>query len=110
MKSEEIDKLTEVEAKDLLKDFYNSPYCDIYFSIKNQIKKLSKEIENTKIDFIEDSAPFKNFIVWGEKSLAITNNLQEILTKIDKKILQEQQNKRLAADEGSVESYISKNK
>jgi hypothetical protein len=108
MKSEEIDKLTEREAKDLLQEFYNSPYCDIYFSIKGQIKKLSKDIENTSIDFIEDSAPFKNFIIWGEKSLTLANNLEQILSKIDKSILQEQQDKRLAADEGSVESYISK--
>lgn len=106
MKAEEIDKLTEKEAKKLLKEFYNSPYCDVYFSIKTQIKKLSKEIENADIDFKEDSAPFKNFVTWSKDSLTITSNLEQILAKIDKSILQEQQDKRVMAEDGSVESYI----
>ena len=69
---------------------------------------LSKEIEKTKIDFKEDSAPFKNFVTWSEKSLTITSNLEQILAKIDKTILQEQQERRTKAEDGSVESYIRK--
>lgn len=108
MKVEQIDALSEKEAKELLLEFYNSPYCDVYFSIKSQIKKLSKEIENAQIDFKEDSAPFKNFVTWSEKSLTITSNLEQILAKIDKTILQEQQDRRTKAEDGSVESYIRK--
>lgn len=104
MKAEEIDLLSEVEAKGLLKEFYNSPYCDVYFSIKNQIKKLSKEIEDTDIDFKEDSAPFKNFILWSKESLTVANNLEQILSKIDSNVLIEQKKKRLQAREGSIES------
>lgn len=110
MKAVDIDRLTEKEAKSILKDFYNSPYCDIYFSIKTQISKLSKEIESTDIDFKEDSAPFKNFIIWGKESMNLTNNLENILAKIDTTILREQEAQRLSAEEGSLESYISKKK
>ena len=81
MKVEQIDALSEKEAKELLLEFYNSPYCDVYFSIKSQIKKLSKEIENAQIDFKEDSAPFKNFVTWSEKSLTITSNLDRYLLR-----------------------------
>ena len=108
MKVEQIDALSEKEAKELLLEFYNSPYCDVYFSIKSQIKKLSKEIENAQIDFKEDSAPFKNFVTWSEKSLTITSNLEQILAKIDKSILLEQQEHSVKAEDGSVESYIRK--
>ena len=108
MKAEQIDKLTEKEAKNLLKEFYNSPYCDVYFSIKNQIRKLAKEIEKAEIDFKEDSAPFKNFVTWSKESLTITSNLEQILSKIDKSILKEQQEERVKAVAGSVESYIRK--
>jgi len=108
MRSKDIDKLTEEEAKDLLKEFYNSPYCDVYFSIKSQLSKLSKEIEKANIDFKEDSAPFKNFVTWSKESLTITSNLEQILSKIDKTIFEEQQNKRTMAEAGSVESYIGK--
>jgi hypothetical protein len=108
MKAQDIDKLSEQKAKSILKDFYNSPYCDIYFSIKSQISKLSKEIENTDIDFKEDSAPFKNFIIWGKESMNLTNNLENILAKIDTTILREQEKQRVSAKEGSLESYISK--
>jgi len=106
MKAEDIDALSENEAKELLKEFYNSPYCDVYFSIKSQIKKLSKEIEDANIDFKEESAPFKNFVTWSEKSLTITSNLEQILSKIDKTILAEQQERRTKAEDGTVESYI----
>ena len=108
MKASEIDALTEREAKDALKEFYNSPYCDIYFSIKTQVRKLSKEIEKAKIDFKEDSAPFKNFLSWGKDAITLANNLEQILSKIDKSILKEQQDKRTQAEEGTVESYIGK--
>lgn len=108
MTAKEIDALSEDEAKEQLKEFYNSPYCDIYFSIKTQITNLSKEIEKTKIDFKEDSAPFKNFITWSKESLTVTNNLEQILAKIDKNILKEQREKRVAAEEGTVESYINR--
>ena len=108
MKAEEIDNLTESEAKELLKEFYNSPYIGIYFSMKTQIEKLSKEIEKAKIDFKEDSAPFKNFITWGKEALTMINNLDQILAKIDKAILKEQQERRTQAEDGSVESYIRK--
>jgi hypothetical protein len=108
MKVEQIDALSEREAKELLLEFYNSPYCDVYFSIKSQIKKLSKEIENAQIDFKEDSAPFKNFVTWSEKSLTITSNLEQILAKIDTSILLELQERRVKAEDGSVESYIRK--
>lgn len=106
MNLRDIESLTEREAKDLLREFYNSPYCDVYFSIKSQIQKLSKEIETAEIDFKEDSAPFKNFVTWSEKALTITSNLEQILAKIDKSILQEQQEQRTKAEEGTVESYI----
>lgn len=106
MKAQDIDKLGLNEAKELLKEFYNSPYCDIYFSIKSQIKKLSKEIEEADIDFKEDNAPFKNFIQWSKESLTMANNLEQILSKIDRNILAEQSEKRLSAEEGTLESYI----
>ena len=77
-------------------------------AIKSQISKLSKEIENTDIDFKEDSAPFKNFIIWGKESMNLTNNLENILAKIDTTILREQEKQRVSAKEGSLESYISK--
>lgn len=108
MKAEDIDNLTENEAKELLKEFYNSPYIGIYFSMKTQIEKLSKDIEKSSIDFKEDSAPFKNFISWSKESLTITSNLEQILAKIDKTILKEQQERRTKAEDGSVESYIRK--
>lgn len=108
MKSVDIDNLSEEEAKELLKEFYNSPYIGIYFSMKTQIDRLSKDIEKTKIDFKEDSAPFKNFITWGKESLTMINNLDEVLSKIDKTILKEQQERRTKAEDGSLESYIRK--
>jgi hypothetical protein len=108
MKAEQIDSLSELEAKELLKEFYNSPYIGIYFSMKTQVEKLSKEIEKAEIDFKEDSAPFKNFITWGKEALTLTSNIEQILAKIDKTILKEQQDRRTKAEEGSVESYIRK--
>lgn len=108
MKAEDVDKLSGAEAKELLKEFYNSPYCDIYFSIKTQIRKLSKEIETAEIDFKEDNAPFKNFIQWSKESLTMATNLEQILAKIDRTILAEQSEKRLSAEEGTLESYIKR--
>lgn len=110
MKTEDIDKLSEEEAKQKLKDFYNSPYADIYFSMQSQIAKLSKEIEKTTIDFKEDSAPFKNFITWGKEALTMTNNLEQILAKIDKDILSEEAAKRTEAEAGTLESFIKRRK
>lgn len=108
MKAKEIDSLTEREAKELLKEFYNSPYIGIYFSIKTQVDRLAKDIETTSIDFKEDSAPFKNFMTWTKESLTVTTNLEQILSKIDKTILSEQLERRTKAEDGSVESYIRK--
>jgi hypothetical protein len=108
MKRKDLSSKSKEELIDIIEQFYNSPYVDIYFSIKKQVKKLSSEIEKTTIDFKEDSAPFKNFMQWGKESLNLANNLQEILSKIDSDILVEEQKKRASAGEGTVEDYIGR--
>ena len=108
MKRKDLSSKSKEELIDIIEQFYNSPYVDIYFSIKRQIRRLANEIEKTKIDFKEDSAPFKNFMQWGKESLTLANNLQEILSKIDKEILVEEQKKRTDAEPTTVESYIKK--
>jgi hypothetical protein len=108
MTVEEIDKLSASEARGLLKTIYNSPYINIYFSLKNQMDKLSKEIEASDIDFKQDGASFKNFIAWGKDALTITNNLEQILSKIDVSALKEQEQIRTRAEVGTVESYVRK--
>lgn len=102
MKAEEIDGLTEEEAKDRLKKFYQSPYIAPYFSVAKQLEKLSEEIENADISIEEKT--FDSFIKWGEKSLIISDNLQVIQSKIDADVLAGEKEKRLSAKSGSVES------
>lgn len=106
MKVDEINKLTERQAKDKLIDLYASPYIKVYFSLKTQIDKLSKEIEDAEIDFKEDSVLFKNFMQWGKESLTITSNLEQIISKIDRDVLREEAEKRTRAEEGTIESYV----
>jgi hypothetical protein len=100
---------TKEELIDIVESLYSSPYIEVYFSVKAQTDKLAKKIEDAEINFLEDTAPFKNFILWSKESLTIMDNLEKILSKIDRDILAKAKEKRLAAPETSLESYIGKN-
>lgn len=102
MKAEDIDNLSEREAKERLKRIYESPYIKPFFSIQNQLDNLSTEIENATIKI--DEKTFDSFIKWGEKSMIIADNLQTMLSRIDSEILEQEKEKRLSAKKGSVEA------
>lgn len=108
MTRKDLQSKSKDELIDMVESLYNSPYVEVYFSIKSQADRLAKAIEKADIDFLEDTAPFKNFITWSKESLGIMDNLEKILSKIDRDILLKEKEKRLAAEETSVESYIGK--
>lgn len=108
MTLDEIKSKSKEELEQIVYSIHQSPYLNVYFSIKGQLDKLAKEIENAPIT-IEEPKLFDSFLKWTEKSLTATNNLQEILEKIDREVLLKAKEERLSATETSVESYISKN-
>jgi len=96
----------ELEA--MLIDIYRSPLLPIYFSIKKQMDKLASEIEEADISL--GSKDYDQFLKWGEKAPLISDGLTNILSKIDPAILRAEQDKRLKAEELSVESFVVKKK
>jgi hypothetical protein len=108
MKTEDLQKKSKEELIDIVENFYGSPFVNIYFSVKTQADKLSKQIEEADIDFKDDSAPFKNFVLWSKESLTILDNIEKILAKIDKDILIKAQEKRVSAEDTTPESYVRK--
>lgn len=105
MKHKDLESKSKEELIQLLNDFYSSPYINVYFSIKKQLDKLAHTIESATIDVDEKS--FDSFIKWGEKSLIIADNVEGLLAKMDASILREETEKRLRAEEGTIESYIN---
>lgn len=109
MKKKEIDSLTEQQAKKLLLHIFTSPHMWLYDSIMTQMKKLAKDIAETNIDFKEDSAPFKNFVTWADKSSSFSNNLEQIAAKMTADALKDLSEGRKAV-EGSYEELMERRK
>jgi hypothetical protein len=106
MTQKEIKSKSKQELEEILIDIYASPYIPIYFSIKDQLKKLAEEIEGATINL--GSKDYDHFLKWGEKAPVIAEGLKNILSKIDPATLREEQKRKASAEDTSVESYIGK--
>lgn len=102
MKAEDIDKLSEAEAKDMLREFFRSPYIRPYLSLQTQLDKLSLEIEKADIEIGEKT--FDSFIKWGEKAVTIADNIMTLRSKIDTSELLKEKRERTKAKEGTPEA------
>lgn len=102
----EIRSKSKKELEDILIDIYQSPYAGIYFSIKSQLDRLSKEIEEAEISL--ESKSYDNFMKWTEKSLTAAQNMDGLLGLIDPDILRREREKRLEADDYSPEAFVDR--
>lgn len=107
-----IEDYTHAELVEKLERIYNQPYLrDTIEGLIDKIEEINEAFRNTTIDVTSDiDKSFGNLIIWAEKSVKITDNINSLLERIDPEIKSEIREKMRTASDVSLEGMIKKAK
>lgn len=110
MTEQEIDSLTEREAKDKLRAFFsNAESAQSYLAIQGQIANIAEQIDRIEIDISSDASDkaFDRFMNFGQKLNIIEKSQRERRALLDEEVLRKEREKRNAAKSGRLEQFVN---
>ena len=86
-----------------------SHYAKAYLTMYEKFGELCDSFANSKINVADDeSALFKNFLAFGKQSLDLMEDMDKMMSKIDKDKAAEIKESQKKGSAASLESMISK--
>lgn len=112
MTNEEIDLLTEAQAKSKLKQFYQNPLADFYLALKMQIDSIAQQLYDLDFSITDKDQKHVTDLITdlGEKGLKIKDTLKGLLGDIDIEALNRAIAEKTKASRGSLEDRIKQGK
>jgi hypothetical protein len=110
MKAEEINKLTELEAKEHLKVLYaHAVMVKAYLATTSVLNDLSAQFEDVTIDVEadKDDKVYDRFWVFQKNILSAVETNTKLRALFDEDILREEKKKRVSAKRGTLEERIA---
>lgn len=95
------------DYKAFYEKFADSNYAKAYMTLHSKFEELCDEFSKYKIDIAdEESALFKNFLAFSKQSKSLLEDMDEIMSKIDKSRAAEIKAKQRETGRLSVEAMV----